>query len=603
MERTRIDAQLPMTQPPRYALPLAQLPLRQWNLVNVPGIPYWVDAAGDPDPTHISTTVAGLQQRAAEGMPAYVGLCTKYTIDDQTHSAYEFLYGSPLAPGATELALDQADDYTLAWTSYGDVYADSQDMVGPFAKTLQSTTAATQAFWPTIASFGLPFNMLVLEKVDDAQATVFATDFGNVWASENLGALQKAGLLYAIDMSILASLEPFTARDGSVRFAPGTITLLEQDPKTKALSPAAILISTTNSRPRVYGSSDPAWLYALQAAKASVTVWGIWLGHAYQWHVVTAAMQMTMYNHLPADNRLWPLLKPQSQFLIDFDYVLMTTVFGKISPPTPVGDYMTLLTLFDEFAAKRKFFDDDPHTALKKAGIEAKDFNQNKDWDAYPVVGFLLDIWTITHGYVKAVVDDLYKNDGDVASDTGLKAWMDASRDPSQGNLKDLPDVKTRDELTKVLTSLLYRVTVHGAGSLTPSVNPALAFVANFPPCLQSADIPEPGTPVSPADILPLLPHTGTIGGMTTFVYTFAYSAPYVPLIPPGGVNTTPYFPPSQNQCNAALFKYRQGVKDFVDTYVKDWNAALARFRGAPPGAPPSYALGQYQQWPLSIEI
>ena len=48
-------------------------------------------------------------------------------------------------------------------------------------------------------------------------------------------------------------------------------------------------------------------------------------------------------------------------------------------------------------------------------------------------------------------------------------------------------------ELSEVLTSILYRVTVHGAGSLTPSVNPALSFVSNFPPCLQSADIPEPG--------------------------------------------------------------------------------------------------------------
>ena len=31
--------------------------------------------------------------------------------------------------------------------------------------------------------------------------------------------------------------------------------------------------------------SDPAWLYALQAAKTSITVWGIWLGHVYHWHI------------------------------------------------------------------------------------------------------------------------------------------------------------------------------------------------------------------------------------------------------------------------------------------------------------------------------
>jgi hypothetical protein len=184
-----------------------------------------------------------------------------------------------------------------------------------------------------------------------------------------------------------------------------------------------------------------------------------------------------------------------------------------------------------------------------------------------------------------------------------LKAWINASRDPSQGNVKGLKDVTTRDELTELLTSLLYRVTVHGAGSLSPSVNPALAFVANFPPCLQSADIPKPEDPVSPTDLLELMPHTGTIGGMTTFYFTFVYSPPYVPLIPSAGIKADPYFPPSQNQCNTALFGYRQRIHDFVDAYIKDWNEALAWFSGRAPGSPPSYAANQYEQWPLSIEI
>ena len=49
-----------------------------------------------------------------------------------------------------------------------------------------------------------------------------------MWKTENLGTIQQAGLLYAIDMSILASLESFTARDGTTRFTPGTITLLSR---------------------------------------------------------------------------------------------------------------------------------------------------------------------------------------------------------------------------------------------------------------------------------------------------------------------------------------------------------------------------------------
>ena len=594
-----------MTQTPPEPPPLSRLPLLELGFVNCPAVPYWVDPAGDPDLAHVNATLASLQARGAEGMPAYVGLSTKYTIDGQTHSAYEYLYGSELAPGATGLALDKAEEFALPWTTYGDVHEHSQDLAEPLARTLQDATAATKAFWPTIASFGLPYYLLVLEKVDDARAARFATEFGNVWRTEKLGAAHQAGLLYAIDTSILAQLEPFTARDGTVRFTPGTITLLTQNPQTKELSPAAILLSTTNDGlARVYGSNDPAWLYALQAAKTSITVWGIWLGHVYHLHVSTAAMQMTMFNHLPADHVLRPLLEPQSQQLIDFDFVLLTTLFQKISPPTPVSGPLALVKLLDQFAANRTFLGDDPLAQLETRGLEKKDFTDSKDWDRYPLVGWLLDVWTITHDYVKAVVEVLYETDADVKQDKDLKAWMDASGDPSQGNLRGLPAVDTRDDLTKVLTSLLYRVNAHGGGTLVPAVNPVLAFVATFPPCLQNATIIEPGTPVDPTkDLLPLLPRTGTIGEMTTFFFTFVYSLPSEPLIPTGGITAEPHFPPSQSACNPALFKYRQDIHDFVDTFVADWNDAVARIRGTGPGSPPSYADNQYEQWSLSIEL
>jgi hypothetical protein len=314
-------------------------------------------------------------------------------------------------------------------------------------------------------------------------------------------------------------------------------------------------------------------------------------------------MQMTMYNHLPDGHRLYPLLQPQSQSLIDFDFVLLTQLWGQIAPPTPVAGYLPLLELLDRFAEDRKFFDDDPPAELKKRGLDVDDFTVVTAWDAYPVVGFLLDIWKITGEYVTAVVYDLYASDADVAEDKGLHAWITASRDPHQGNVRGLPEtIKTRDNLAKVLTSILYRVTVHGAGSLNPAVNPALSFVANFPPCLQSAHIPEPGDRVTDEHLLKLLPHTGTIGGMTTFYFTFVYSKPYERLIPSGGVESDPYFPSSQGACNAALFAYRAGISAFVDQYLVAWNAALARIRGTTE-SPPGYAEHQQGQWPRSVEI
>jgi Lipoxygenase len=596
---------------------LKQLPLREWGFENCPAIPYWADQYGDPDIKHILATLSKLNGRGQEVLKtADPGLSIQYTIDGQTKAAYEFLYDLPLPPAQppehpqavptppNRLALDKPEDFTLSWTTYKDVYTDSQNMVAAFAKTLTSTRTATASFWPTISTFGLPYNLLVLAKVDAKRAAVLKAELGAAWTDEDMGALQAKGLLYEIDMSILASVKSTRGLDDAVRFTPGTVTVLKQDPQTKALTPIAIRVWTDGGQSRVYTGDDNAWLWALQAAKTSITVWGIWLGHVYHWHIVTAAMQMTMYNRLPADHRLFPLLTPQSQSLIDFDYMLLSLLWGQISPPTPLDGYMSLLRLLDKFAESRTFFEDDPLNELTKRGLDMKDFTVVTDWDAYPVVGFLLDIWDITGEYVTAVVEDLYASDADVANDNGLKAWMSASADPNEGNVQGLPDpIGTRAELAKVLTSILYRVTVHGAGSINPAVNPVLSFVSNFPPCLQSDDIPEPGDPVTTEWLLERLPHTGTIGGMTTFYFTFVYSKPYAPLIPKGGAASDPYFPKTQPNCNKALVAYRTAIGQFVSDYTTAWNQALARIRGGAPGSVPGYAKDQAEQWPLSIEI
>jgi hypothetical protein len=595
-----------------------KLPLREWGFTNCPAIPYWADEYGDPSFEHVVATLINLNGRADDAEPTgYHGLSTVYTIDGQKNVAYEFLYDEPLPPGPAknpgqetspapnELTLDDPAEFTLPWTTYQDVYKDSLDLAPHFAATLTDHDTATQSFWPTIASFGLPYNLLVLAKVDAAKARVLEAEFGAAWSTEDMGALQAAGLLYEIDMGILASLEPITALDKTVRFTPGTVTVLKQDPTSKALTPIAISVSTTDRQPpRIYTGADNAWCYALQAAKTSITVWGIWLGHVYHWHIVTAAMQMAMYNELPAGHKLYSLLEPQSQSLIDFDFVLLTFLWGQISPPTPVPGYMSLLRLLDKFADGRKFSDDDPLSELAQRGLDVNDFTVKAPWDAYPVVGNLLEIWGITGNYVTAVVNDLYAGDGDVANDKGLQAWMTAAGAADQGNVQGLPPaIQTRAELAEVLTSILYRVTVHGAGSINPAVNPALSFVANFPPCLQRAAIPEPSDNLTTQQLLDLLPHTGTIGGMTTFYFTFVYSKPYTPLIPKGGPKSDPYFPKTRPNCNKALVAYRTGIQTFVDDYAVAWNETLARIRGSAPGPLTPYAKNQAGQWPLSIEI
>ena len=143
----------------------------------------------------------------------------------------------------------------------------------------------------------------------------FDAEFGDVWTAEELGAApaSRAPVRDRHEHPCVSSSRspPATAPCAS---PPAPSRCSQQDPQTKELTPVSD--PALDDGPAHHASTereDPAWLYALQAAKTSITVWGIWLGHVYHLHIATAAMQMTMYNHLPADHVLRPLLEPQSQ--------------------------------------------------------------------------------------------------------------------------------------------------------------------------------------------------------------------------------------------------------------------------------------------------
>jgi hypothetical protein len=140
---------------------------------------------------------------------------------------------------------------------------------------------ATEQFWPTIANSGSAYNLIILQAVNSSRADTLRKHFGDVWVSLQLDKPQSENRLYVIDMTLFTNLKPSVV-NGFERFTPATLTLLEQDAVTKRLKPIAISVASESQR-QVYSSDSApgAWLYALQAAKTSVTVWGIWLGHVY----------------------------------------------------------------------------------------------------------------------------------------------------------------------------------------------------------------------------------------------------------------------------------------------------------------------------------
>ncbi len=578
------------------------------------------------DLSDILTSGPKLLDRRRQIKTAKKELTNEYTIGEVTATGYEFMFGSGIVQALalddadraleelvetvdgpwrlsrrfgqefsrpeddrddaasrplTELFLDDPKQFSMSWTNHRNVFQDALPLLDQWASSLTDVDAANAQFWPTIARYGMPYNLLILKKVSAALREEFNAIFPEGWP-DDLEQAFAAGNLYLIDMRIFSHLKPHWI-DGSDRFTPSTVTWLVQDPQTKALTPAAIHVSGfNNSDAALYRPDDPAWLYALQAAKTSITLYGIWLGHVYHWHIVTAAMQMTMFNTLPTDHAIYQLLAPQSNYVIAFDNILLL-LWRQIGPPTSISTPVEFLRLMDRFATGRDFFDDDPKTAMQQFGIREEDFSVEQPWDQYPIVGQFFELWDATQRYVTTFVDQTYADDRAVSSDPRLQKWIRDSGKPAKGNVRGLPEMDSRSALKDVLTSLLYRIVAHGIARLNPALNPAETFVANFPPCLQKRAIPSPQTSLSTDELLRYMPKTDTLGKMVNFYYIFVFSLPYEPLLPSDGMDSRLFFPggPSSPR-NQALIEFRNEIDRF-----------LRRFDPASP---------QPEQWPMNVE-
>ena len=589
----------------RSAIKIPQLPLGEHGLTNVPAVP--LDIVGMLD------TLFKLGGKVKQREQALQGLSKTFTIGGSTAPAYAFLYGresadtkaatalervraflnrNPLGilsslvdklkaqdqelAGAavtggddlTTLSLDDPKQWSMGWTTFPDAYSLGLPHLNEWAATVDVTQPekATESFFSTIARYGRSYNLILPKKVKSSGVAPWRDLFGSAWTPA-LDAAAEAGLLYVIDLRIYETLKPQQVA-GFPRFTPSTVTVLLQDAATKALTPELIRVAGGSNQPKIFSrrgsTTASAWLYALQAAKVSVTVYGIWLGHVYHWHIVTAAMLMTMFENLSAKNPVRKLLEPQSNYLIPFDDVLLLG-WGSLAevPPTSIATGWQFLELIDRFAKGRQFFDDDPTTALEQLGVAESDFTEQEAWDQYPLVGELLAIWTATGRYVNTYVDQAYPTDADVQRDQELQRWIEASGREDDGNVAGLPAMDSKSALKRVLHSLVYRIIAHGGSRMYRSTNPALTFVANFPPCLQNATIPDPTATFSTGELLQYLPNTGTIGSMLHFYFIFWASPPYVPFVPIGGIETDLFF--DDPMSNQALIDLRRFIVGFIE--------------------------------------
>lgn len=587
-----------------------KLPVNRWpnRLVDLPAIPVLL---GD-----VPKTLANSLSRKGEVKQAKWGLSETYSINNRTATAYQFMYqgeadlsemsvNSLLLYGVaiknltqeffglqgdstdsadmealSSFSLDDPEQWTMGWTTFSGVNELGELDRSDWVSSLTDADEATRLFWPTMAKHGMVYNLLIIEKVANARFDSIKRLFRSVWTPE-WDALHDDGRLYVIDMSLFKNVKPHPVK-GFERFTPSTVTLLKQDKDSKAITPVAIHVSGhEGANAQIYtreGATESAWLYALQAAKVSVTVYGIWLGHVYHWHIVTGAMQMTMYQSFSDEHPIYQLLAPQSNYLIAFNTLLLA-LWEQLAPPTSINGANEFLRLCNRFAKGRDFFDDDPRTTLDRLGLESADFTESDAWDLYPIVPSFLKIWEATERYVDTFVEVTYRDNQAVIDDKMLQKWIKASKD--KGNIRGLPTMNSKQALKKVLTSLIYRITMHGASRMNSYSLPALTFVANLPPCLQRSDIPRPDSQLDTKTLFSYLPKTGTIGKMLDFYFIFVFSAPYEPFIPLDGVESDLFFANPDDQRNQALIAYRKQVIELMESLQHN---------------------PQIHQWPLNVE-
>ena len=342
-------------------------------------------------------------------------------------------------------------NFEMSWTTYDGVHKRSKQYLEYWCQSITDADVASAHFWPNIATYGLAYNLLFLEAIDHNKLTQLQSEI--TIDIPEIDQAANENRLYGIDLRIFKMFEA-TQLDGDIRYTPPCYILLTKDPVTKALDPRVVYIKKGNSdqyqsyyRPVC---SDASWIYALQAAKTAVTVYGIWIGHVYHWHIVPASLQMTMFNTIPKDHLIHKLLAPQFNYLIGFDNVLLL-LWKHTAPPTSIVTSKMFLELINAHAKDRKFHDDDPKVTLERNGISIEDFSTEKDWDQYPIAGLLLRIWDMTEIYIDNFVENAYESDQSIADDEDLQKWIQCSSSSNYGNVKGIGNIDNKKSLKSFL--------------------------------------------------------------------------------------------------------------------------------------------------------
>ena len=193
---------------------MPRLPLGELGFKYIPAVPV--------DPGGVGDTLFKLAVRLKQREQPLQGLSKTFTIGGSTARAYNFLFGPEAAvekqlaaheslrgalsrdpsalvrilvgalnqqpeeatPGgvrggddSTALALDDPKQWSMSWTTLPEVFTSALPHLDEWAATVDVTQPdkATDAFFPTIARYGLAFNLILPKKVRDHEVGTWRT--------------------------------------------------------------------------------------------------------------------------------------------------------------------------------------------------------------------------------------------------------------------------------------------------------------------------------------------------------------------------------------------------------------------------------------------
>lgn len=308
--------------------------------------------------------------------------------------------------------------------------------------------------------------------VDDALVKSFLRK------GETLADAMAESRLYLTDYSAIDGL-PIV--DG--RYVTAPMCLLYVNP-SKQLVPIAVQLGQSPDSGPVFTPNDPYWLW--QAAKTWVQTADAQYheanSHLLRTHMVMEPFAVAAARQLSGSHPVYCLLRPHFADTMAINHSARTSM---LAPEGAIDQTMALGADGTLEAAKRGYADWKFDRYALRTDLRIRGVDDCEALPGYHYRDDALLLWDAIDDFVGSVVRHVYADEGQIAADTELQAWVRELASQDGGCVRGLPndgEFRTRSELHQVLTQIIFTCSAEHA-----SVNNGQYEIFGYPPNVPAA--------------------------------------------------------------------------------------------------------------------